>query len=133
MRSSRTSGDTPLELTVGTDHRYLPGLGLGLVGLTEGQVVTLDVPAERAFGLADPARVKRVARARFAADEALAPGLRTRMRVGGGRSRTVRVVEVSDDLVVVDLNHPRSGLSVHMEVELVAISESVTEAEHWGP
>lgn len=132
VRSSRADG-RPLEVTVGTDHRRLPGLGAGLVGLAEGQVVTLDVPAERAFGPTDPARVKPVARARFAADEPLEPGRRSRMRLTGGRSRTVRIVEVSDRLVVVDLNHPRSGLSVRVEVELVAIVEAATEADHWGP
>jgi FKBP-type peptidyl-prolyl cis-trans isomerase 2 len=133
VRSSRTGAGEPLEVTVGTDHRRLPGLGAGLVGLAEGQVVALDVPAERAFGPTDPARVKRVDRARFAADETLSPGTRTRMRLGRGRSRTVRVVEVGDQLVVVDLNHPRSGLSVHLEVELVTILETtVTEPDHRG-
>jgi FKBP-type peptidyl-prolyl cis-trans isomerase 2 len=34
---------------------------------------------------------------------------------------------------VVDLNHPRSGQSVHLEVELLAILESTPEAQHWGP
>ena len=40
VRSSRTRGDAPLELTVGTDHPRLPGLGTGLVGLTEGETIT---------------------------------------------------------------------------------------------
>jgi FKBP-type peptidyl-prolyl cis-trans isomerase 2 len=133
VRSSRTDGGEPLEVTVGTDPRRLPGLGAGLVGLAEGQIVTLNVPAERAFGPTDPERVKRVARARFDADKNLAPGLRTRMRLSRGRSRTVRVVEVGDQLVVVDLNHPHSGQSVRLEVEVVEILETVVETDHWGP
>ncbi len=129
VRSSRAGG-RPLEVTVGTDHRRLPALGLGLLGLTAGQVVVLDVPAERAYGLHDPQRVKRVTRARFGAD--IAPDRRARMRLSRGRARVVRVLEVSNDVVVVDLNHPRSGQSMRLEVELVTILE-VAGTDHRGP
>jgi FKBP-type peptidyl-prolyl cis-trans isomerase 2 len=131
VRSSR-AGEA-LEVTVGAETRRLPGLGLGLVGLAAGQMVTLDVPAERAYGATDLNRVKRVARARFAADEVVEPGRRARMRLRGGRTRSVRVVEVNGAVVVVDLNHRRSGQSVRLEVELVAIVERQQEVEHWGP
>jgi FKBP-type peptidyl-prolyl cis-trans isomerase 2 len=133
VRSSRSSGGTPLELTVGTDDRRLPGLGLGLVGLAEGQAVALEVPVERAYGATNPERIKRVDPARFAADEKVAPGCRARMRMTRGRTRSVRVVEVSERGVVVDLNHPHSGQSIRLEVELVAIVGSAPDGEHWGP
>jgi len=133
VRSSRTDEGAALEVTVGTDHRRLPGLGLGLVGLAEGQVVTLDVPAERAYGLSDPERIKRVTRARFAADEDVVPGRRARMRLSRGRARTVRILEVRGDDVVIDLNHPRSGQSVRLEVELVAVLEPAADVERSGP
>ncbi len=129
VRSSRVGGGEALELTVGTDHRSLPGVGLGLVGLVEGQMVALDIPAERAYGLTDGNLIKRVSRNRFAADEDVTPGRRARMKLSRGRTRTVRVMEVSGSVVVVDLNHPRSGQSVRLEVELVAILEPVPDAE----
>lgn len=130
VRSSRTGG-APLDVIVGTDHRRLPGLGLNLVGLAEGQRVTLDIPAERAFGAPDPACVRPVARTRFAEDQHLAPGTRTRMRLRGNRCRTVRVVELRGRLVVVDLNHPRCGQSVRVEVELVTILEAAPDGGYW--
>jgi FKBP-type peptidyl-prolyl cis-trans isomerase 2 len=126
VRSSRAAGVPPLKVTVGATHRLLPGLGQGLFGLTEGQVVALDVPAERAFGLYDPNRIKRVTRARFA-DEDVVPGRRARMRLRGGRSRTVRIVEAVGGVVVVDLNHPRCGQSVRLEVEVVALLETAQD------
>jgi FKBP-type peptidyl-prolyl cis-trans isomerase 2 len=129
VRSSRAREGEALELTVGTEHRRLPGLGLGLVGLAEGQVVAFDIPAERAYGLTDPNRIKRVSRTRFAADEDVIPGRQARMRLSRERTRTIRVVEVSGSSVVVDLNHPRSGQSVRVQVELITILEPSTEAE----
>lgn len=130
VRSSRAGG-LPLEVTVGTDDRRLPALGLGLLGLTAGEVVALDVPAERAYGRHDPGRIKRVSRARFDAGTDVAPNRRARMRLGRGRTRVVRVLEVRDGDVVVDLNHPRSGLAMRLEVELVAVVEEA--ADHRGP
>ena len=128
VRSSRARGEEPLELTVGTAHPRLPGVDRELVGLGEGQTVAVAVPAERAYGQSDPARVRRVDRARFSADETVTAGRRARMRLSGGRSRRVRIVEVREQVVVIDTNHPRSGQRLEVEVELVAILAPVPAA-----
>jgi peptidylprolyl isomerase len=117
-------------VTVGTDRPRLPGLGTGLVGLAEGQTVTVAVPAEQAHGIYDPGRVRRVARTRFRDDQTLATGLRVPMHDDRGR---VRVVEVRGRVVVVDTNHPRCGQSVELEVELVTILAAAPEVGHRGP
>jgi FKBP-type peptidyl-prolyl cis-trans isomerase 2 len=132
VRSSRAGAGAALEVTVGTEDRRLPGVGLGLVGLTVGQSVALDIPVERAYGPTVAARIRRVSRERFAADEDVRPGRRVRMKLRDGRRRTVRVVEVSGSAVTVDLNHPRSGQSVRVEVELVAILGRGAEAARSG-
>ena len=119
--SSRARDGAPLELTVGIAHPRLPGLGPRLVGLTPGRGVTVMVPAAEAYGLPDPDRVRRVARARFPAGQALTVGKRVRVTDRKGRSRSVRVVEVLDGVVVVDANHRRAGEGVELEVELIAI------------
>jgi peptidylprolyl isomerase len=114
----------PLELTVGTDHPRLPGLGAELVGLAPGQATTLTVPAERAYGLPDPARVRRWSRERFPVGARLRPGKLVRVTNARGRHRLVRVLEVKGKLVVVDANHRRAGQRLDLEVQLVAICES---------
>jgi peptidylprolyl isomerase len=119
--SSRARDGVPLEVTVGVAHPRLPGLGLGLVGLPPGRGVTVMVPAEAAYGLSDPGRVRRVARVRFPAGQALTVGKRVRVTDRKGRTRSVRVVEVLDRVVVVDANHRRAGQGVELEVELIAI------------
>ena len=133
VRSSRVRGDDPVELTVGTPHPRLPGLGDRLVGLTVGDTITVRVPAEKAHGMHDPSRVRRADRARFPADEELTAGRRVWMRLTRGRTRRVRVVEVLGGTVVIDTNHPRCGQAVVLEVELVAILTAEPDAVHWGP
>ncbi len=121
VASSRSRGQAPLELTIGTDHPRLPGLGLGLIGLAPGNHVTLTVPAERAYGLSDPGRIRRLARTRFAANQALPIGKWVRILDRRGRHRLVRIMEVHNRLVVVDTNHPRAGQALELDVELVTI------------
>jgi FKBP-type peptidyl-prolyl cis-trans isomerase 2 len=119
VASSR--GRAPLQVTVGIDHPRLPGLGLALVGLLPGEGTSLRVPAERAYGLSDPSRVRRWSRTRFPGHATLTVGKWVRVTSDQGRSRLVRILEVSGKLVVVDTNHRGAGQAVELEVELLAI------------
>jgi FKBP-type peptidyl-prolyl cis-trans isomerase 2 len=121
VASSRSRGKPPLELTIGTDHPRLPGLGSGLVGLAPGNHVTVTVPAQRAYGLSDPGRIRRLARTRFAEHQTLPVGKWVRVVDRRGRRRLVRILEVRDQMVVVDTNHPWAGQALEVEVEIIAI------------
>jgi len=125
VASSR--GRTPLEMTVGKEHRRLPGLGLALVGLEEGGRVMLVVPAEQAYGLPATDRVRQLARSRFPTDEPLAAGSWVLATDRHGHRRLVRILEERDDRVVVDTNHPWAGQSVALEVEVVSILAGPTD------
>ena len=127
--SSRSRGDPPLGLTVGTDHRRLPGLGSGLLGSAPGDRVTLTVPAERAYGLPDPSRIRRLARERFSGHQTLTVGKWIRILDHRGRRRLVRIVEVRERVVVVDTNHPRAGQAMDLEVEVISIQGPGTGAD----
>ncbi len=126
VASSR--GRAPLEVTVGTEHRRLPGLGLALVGRGEGECVQVQVPAEPVAGSPRAERLRRVARARFLEGQALSPGSWVRVTGRTGRRRLVRVVEVCDNVIVVDTNPAWAGQAVALEVEIVAFLAS--QGEH---
>ena len=111
----------PLELTVGIDHPRLPGLGLALVGLAAGTSTTVSVPAGRAYGPPDAARVHRWARTRFPKDQPLRIGQWVRPLNGQGQRRLVRILEVRRKTVVVDTNHRWAGQAMELEVELISI------------
>ncbi|OWK43942.1 FKBP-type peptidyl-prolyl cis-trans isomerase [Fimbriiglobus ruber] len=118
--SSRTRGDDPMEVTVGTPHKRLPGLNRELVGLAPGQDVVVTIPPGRPYGAVDPERVLRLARKRFPEDQNFPVGQLVRFTGKSGRARSVRVVSVAEQHVVVDTNHPRAGQGLELEIELVA-------------
>ncbi|HEY7157219.1 MAG TPA: FKBP-type peptidyl-prolyl cis-trans isomerase [Gemmataceae bacterium] len=116
-----SGGKAPTELTVGTDHPRLPGLGLELVGLAVGESRTFIVPAERAYGPFNPRLIRRVARWRFAGNKDLAVGQWVRVWDRQHRRRLVRIVEIGEITVVVDANHRWAGQSLELEVTVITI------------
>jgi FKBP-type peptidyl-prolyl cis-trans isomerase 2 len=116
----------PIEVIVGTAHPRLPGLGLALVGLAAGESRTLKVPPEQAYGSRDPSRVRKLDRKCFPPDKALAIGKWVRLMDRRGR-RLVRIIEERDAVVIVDVNHRWAGLTLELEVELIAIQDSDAE------
>lgn len=119
VTSSR--GRAPLEVTVGTDHQRLPGLGMALVGIGEGERIQVHVPAEQAHGPQRIERLCRLARTRFPKGQAFSTDSWVRVTSRLGSRRLVRIVEVRDEMIVVDRSYPWAGQAVTLEVELVAI------------
>lgn len=131
VASSR--GRTPIELTVGVEHPRLPGLGLALVGLAPGGCATLSVPPEKAYGMADPKRVHRLARTRFPKSSVLTVGKLVRISDRKGRRRLVRVLDTGSKAVVVDSNHRWAGQALQLQVELVSIQTADAASNSTAP
>jgi FKBP-type peptidyl-prolyl cis-trans isomerase 2 len=120
--SAATSrGRAPLELTAGCEHPRLPGLGTTLEGLFPGDVVTVSIPPDHAYGLYETGRVRCWARSRFPHDEPLAVGKRVRILDKRGRCRSVRVLEVRESTVLVDTNHRFAGQTLEIKVKVIRI------------
>jgi FKBP-type peptidyl-prolyl cis-trans isomerase 2 len=120
--SLATSRDrSPVELTVGSDHPRLPGLGSALLGMLPGASVTVSVSPEHAYGAYDARRVRHWSRTRFPEDQALPVGKWVRVLDRRGRRRAVRILEVKGGTVVVDTNHRFAGQTLELEVELLRV------------
>ena len=81
----------------------------------------MSVPTERAYGQPDPTRIQHWARTRFPLDRPLLVGEWVRILNRTGRHRTVRILEVRSQSVVVDTNHRWAGQAMELEVELIRI------------
>jgi FKBP-type peptidyl-prolyl cis-trans isomerase 2 len=121
-RASTSRRKVPIEVTVGTEHRRLPGLGVSLVGLSEGAKVMLIVPPERAYGTRRRAKIRQLTRDWFADQNTLTPGAWVRVMGRTGRRRLVRILDVVDSTVTVDTNHPYASQPVMFEIEVLEIN-----------
>jgi FKBP-type peptidyl-prolyl cis-trans isomerase SlyD len=120
----------------------LPALESALEGLSVGTLRTVELSAEDAFGKRRPELELELARDEFPPDAA--PGDRFELERDDGSEVVVRLLAVSEEVVVVDLNHPLAGQKVRFEIaveearaatpeELQIAESALLAAEETGP
>jgi FKBP-type peptidyl-prolyl cis-trans isomerase SlyD len=105
-------------------HGYaqvIPGLEEGLAGARRGQSRTLELGPDEAFGERDPEARFTVARDEFPDPSAVAIGDELVCEAPDGGDCAYRVVEVTDDEVVADQNHPLAGQRVRFEIDVLLV------------
>ncbi|MFK7938741.1 MAG: peptidylprolyl isomerase [Roseovarius sp.] len=116
-----SSGRDPLEFTVGSGQ-IIPGLDAAIAGMAQGEKKTVTIPADQAYGPIDPGNRQSVPRGDIPDDIPLDIG--TQLQVSspdGAQVMPVTVVEVTDDEVTLDANHPLAGRDLTFAFEIVSI------------
>lgn len=125
LDSSGAEDGEPIEYV----HGYgmlVPGLEAGLVGLKTGDKKKITVSAEEGYGERDEELVLEIERSEF--PDTVQPGDEFVASSPDGEEVVLNVVEVNEDGVLVDANHPLAGLTLHYEIEVKSI-RAATESE----
>ena len=110
------------------DGSLLPAFDAALLGLRVGEKKQCVIAAAEAFGLRREENLKRVPRARFAADMELAPGLVVSFAAAEGGELPGVIHRLMGEMVEVDFNHPLAGRDIVFAVEIVAVEHVAAEA-----
>jgi FKBP-type peptidyl-prolyl cis-trans isomerase SlyD len=104
----------------------IPGLEKGLEGAEISENRSVVVEAAEAYGETDPAAIIKVPSDTVPEGVELEPGM---VVLGDTPSGSVQltVVEINDDHIVVDGNHPLAGQRLHFEVEIVGVRAASKE------
>ncbi len=100
-------------------HGYgmlVPGLEARLVGLALGDAKELFVPAAEGFGEYDDELVLEVERGEFPDPKGISVGDEFIAESPEGEEAVMHVVELRDDFVVVDANHPLAGVDLKYSI-----------------
>jgi FKBP-type peptidyl-prolyl cis-trans isomerase SlpA len=103
------------------------GLELALIGLREGQEDTVDIMPELAFGQVDESLFRSIPKVEFDPEIELEPGLIIEFATDSGDTLPGTIVEIGDDEVRVDQNHPLAGQTVRYSVQIVSIDNGDDE------
>lgn len=120
----KSSEEQPLAFIFGRGM-LIPGLEKALEGKTAGDAFEAQVAAEEAYGERHDGLVQAVPRQMFG-DNEVAPGMQFRASTDNG-DQSVMVVEVNDDTVTVDGNHPLAGVDLTFDVEVVGVRDATAE------
>ena len=112
-------GGEPLSYQAGADQ-ILPALDEALVGLKVEESKKVTLPPEQGYGLVDPAKFETVELSAIP-EIARKPGAQLMAQDPNGNQLPVRVHEVSESTIVLDLNHPLAGQNLNFEIKIVAV------------
>ena len=110
----------PMELTIGAGEFYIP-IETALVGMQVGEKKTLVITPEDAFGDYDPECVFSVKRTELPEEIDPEVGMELEVTNEDDEAFMVTIVEVNDDEVTLDPNHPLAGEELTYEFELLEI------------
>jgi len=111
----------PMEFQVGNGD-VMPGLEEGIVGMAVGDTKTIEILPEQGFG--DKLEDLVVEVMKGVLPESVTPEVGQQLQVSKaeGEVIVVTIVDMSDDTVTLDANHPLSGHTLFFDVELVEIA-----------
>ena len=112
-------GGTPLTFTQG-ERQLIPGLEKALDGMHVGEEKMVTVTPAEAYGEVDPTAVTEVPKESIPPD-ALKVGAELVARNRSGGQRMVRVKEIKENTVVIDLNHPLAGKALLFTVKVLGV------------
>ncbi len=121
-----SEGSEPLAYLHGADQ-IVAGLERALEGLDVGAVRDVVVPPEEGYGAPDPQGIFPIPRTAFPPDLAISPGDTFMGENDEGDALPVRVLEVRDDSILVDANHPLAGVTLHFHVTVREIRDATAE------
>jgi FKBP-type peptidyl-prolyl cis-trans isomerase 2 len=116
-----SAGREPLEFEVGSGA-VIPGFDEGVTGMAVGEKKTVNIPFDEAYGPRNPEMVIEMPKERFPADMELEVGMPLGMSDQNGQQFQVTVVEIKEEVVMLDANHPLAGEDLIFDLELVEIA-----------
>lgn len=114
-----SQGRDPLEFTLGAGN-VIPGFDRAVEGMAVGESSTVTIAPEDAYGDHRAEMVQQVARTEIPSEIDLQVGMQLQAS-GPAGEMIVTVVELSDENVTLDANHPLAGQPLTFELELVAV------------
>ncbi|GAI15579.1 unnamed protein product [marine sediment metagenome] len=97
----------------------IPGFEGAVRGMQVGQVKTVTIPAEEAYGPHNEDMVLVVERDNLPENLNPVVGQQLQMQQENGNTAVVAVTDVSDTTITLDANHPLAGKALIFEIELV--------------
>ncbi|RUO36334.1 FKBP-type peptidyl-prolyl cis-trans isomerase [Aliidiomarina sanyensis] len=120
----QSSEERPLAFIFGRGM-LIPGLENVLNGKAAGDELSAEIPAADAYGERHDGLVQTVPRNLFG-DQEVNPGMQFRATTDHGE-QSVMVIEVTDETVTVDGNHPLAGVDLNFDVKVVDVRDATEE------
>ncbi|WP_166384700.1 peptidylprolyl isomerase [Polaribacter sp. 11A2H] len=122
-----SEGKEPIEFVLG-QGRLIPGFEQGLIDMKLNEKKTISIAKEEAYGEVNEQLIQEIERANLPQDMEPKVGMGLVSKSPEGQEMNLMIIEVKEESVVIDGNHPLAGRDLVFDLEVVEIKETaVTE------
>ena len=104
----------------------IPGLEIELDGKKTGDILSVIVPPEKAYGSKSDDLYQKVSKDGFQGEEELSVGMQVQLDTDNGQVIAL-VSEINGDEVILDMNHPLADMELHFDVEIKNVREATSD------
>jgi FKBP-type peptidyl-prolyl cis-trans isomerase 2 len=115
-----SEGKEPIELTLG-QGQIIPGFEKGLIDMKVKEKKTITIEKEEAYGDINAALIQEVQKTALPQDMTPEVGMGLVSKSPDGQEMNLVVVEVKEESIVIDGNHPLAGKDLIFDLEVVEI------------
>lgn len=130
MELDRAGSDEPLVYLHG-NGQIISGLESQLDGLGAGDKKEITVPPEEGYGNVNPSLILEIDRQHFPKDVDIKPGMQFSADMGE-KQQIFTVLNVGEEQVKIDANHPLAGETLHFSVEILNVRDATREELEHG-
>jgi FKBP-type peptidyl-prolyl cis-trans isomerase SlyD len=129
----QADAEDPLSYLHGADN-IVPGLEKALSGRRPGEKFDVAVAPEEGYGAPSGSAPQRMDRSVFPPGAPLETGMSFGAELDDGDVLTLWIVAVEPEHVLVGVDHPLAGKTLHFSVEVLSLREATaSEREHGHP
>ncbi len=110
----------PLKFTLGKGQLIL-GFEHAILGLLVGDKVTTKIPCKEAYGEYNSELIIEVPKNQLPSNIDAQVGMHLQLNQPDGQAIPVQIIQIEDETVTIDANHPLAGKDLHFDIEIVEI------------
>jgi FKBP-type peptidyl-prolyl cis-trans isomerase SlyD len=127
----QTSNESPLKFVFGLGQ-MLPAFESNLTGLGKGDDFEMTLSAQDAYGELDEQAIVDLPKDIFVIDgvfdeERFTPGSHVPMQTASGQRLNGTVLEINNEAIKMDFNHPLAGIDLHFTGKVIDVREAKEE------
>lgn len=109
--------------------QMISGFDAAVVGMSVGETKNITLSPTEAYGETLPQLVQQVPLEQFPEGFQFEVGATVQGEAENGQPVFASIVDVLDDSIVLDFNHPLAGKSLNFEIELLTVGDTPTTQE----
>ena len=111
----------PLTFTLG-QGQLIAGFEKAVIGLSEGDSTTANIPSKEAYGEVNPEMIVDVPKNQLPTEIEAKVGMHLQLNQPNGQAIPVQITEVKEETITIDANHPLAGKDLNFDIEIVEIN-----------